>query len=308
MAQREQIYRLMLLAELLKRKQKGVSYDEAYDYLDRKFRDKGFDLKFSEKTFKRDREQIADILGIESSYSRTEKNFKITEMEIEEGTETVFDNILLIDAYRQTKGNSDIMLFEKRKARGLEHLNGILHAIQNKKIITFNYTKYWDEIPQKRVLEPYALKEFNYRWYLLANEKNKDDFKLKTFGLDRVSSLEITHSTFTKKTIDVDLLFKYSFGIISCLDEDPIEIVLSFDAVQGKYIKSLPLHHTQEIMSENAENLVIKLFLVPSFDFIQQILSHGDFVEVISPKNFKNQVVDKIDNMKKRYKKQKPMM
>lgn len=301
MAQREQIYRLMLLAELLKRKQKGVSYDEAYDYLDRKFRDKGFDLKFSEKTFKRDREQIADILGIESSYSRTAKNFKITEMEIEEETENVFDNILLIDAYRQTKGNSDIMLFEKRKARGLNYLNGILHAIQNCKIISFDYTKFWDTMSAKRVVEPYALKEFNYRWYLLANERNKDHFQIKTFGLDRISSLEISHSTFPKKKVNVDDLFKNSFGIISSAEETAMEIILSFDAVQGKYIKSLPLHHSQEIVSEDAESLIVKLFLVPTFDFVQQILSHGELVEVVLPKSLRDEIKGITTNMHKKY-------
>ena len=72
MAQREQIYRLMLLAELLKRKQKGVTYDEAYDYLDRKFRDKGFDLKFSEKTFKRKAIEAMMAFQLERKYSKEE--------------------------------------------------------------------------------------------------------------------------------------------------------------------------------------------------------------------------------------------
>ncbi|UOE37677.1 helix-turn-helix transcriptional regulator [Chryseobacterium oryzae] len=303
MAQVEQIYRFMMLADLFKRKKNGVSYKEAYDFLEKEFDKKGFELKFSEKTFKRDRTQIFELLEMESSYSRTDKNFKITEREYDLESENIVDNVLLIDAYRQTKGKSGIMLFQKRKARGLDHLNGLLHAIQNRKIISFDYHKFWEEKAEKRVVESYALKEFNDRWYLLANEKHKEGFLLKTFGLDRISALEIHHSTFKRQEIDAEEIFRNSFGIISTYGENPQKILLSFDAVQGKYIKSLPLHYSQEVVSENKEKLVIKLFLVPTFDFIQEILSHSELVEVISPKSLRNEVKDRIDMMREVYSK-----
>lgn len=299
MAKREQIYRLMLIAELLKRKPKGITYQEAKEYLEEKFHEKDWisELKFGEKTFERDRKLILELLGLESAFARSSKTFKIIDDETEVDSENVFDNIMLIDAYRQAKGNSEIMLFEKRKARGLNHLNGLLHAIQNTKIISLQYKKFWDANSQKRILEPYALKEFNYRWYLLANERSSKNLKIKTFGLDRVSDLEISNSSFVRKTMNVDDLFKNSFGIISSLDEKPLEIILSFDAVQGKYIKSLPLHHSQEIISDDEDKLIVKLLLVPTFDFVQQILSHGELVEVVSPKSFRNQMIMMIKQM-----------
>lgn len=290
MAKREQYFRLMSLAEIFKRKPQGVTYEEIYSYLERKFEEKGWleNFKFSEKTFKREREELLEILGIETVYKRSTNSYKIVEDELE--TENVFDNILLIDAYRQVRGNSEIMLFEKRKSRGLEHLNGILHAIQNKKKISFNYTKYWDEIPQKRVLEPYALKEFRYRWYLLANEKNGKDFQIKTFGLDRISDFEISNSSFKKENFNPNEVFQNSFGIISTLHETPEEIVISFTPHQGKYIKSLPLHHSQEILIDDANELRVKFNLIPTFDFEQELLQHSEHLKIISPKNFKDRM------------------
>ena len=290
MAKREQYFRLMSLAEIFKRKPQGVTYEEIYSYLERKFEEKGWleNFKFSEKTFKREREELLEILGIETVYKRSTNSYKIAEDELE--TENVFDNILLIDAYRQVKGDSEIMLFEKRKSRGLEHLNGILHAIQNKKKISFNYTKYWDEIPQKRVLEPYALKEFRYRWYLLANEKNGKDFQIKTFGLDRISDFEISSSSFKKENFNPNEVFQNSFGIISTLHETPEEIVISFTPHQGKYIKSLPLHHSQEILIDDANELRVKFNLIPTFDFEQELLQHSEHLKIISPKNFKDRM------------------
>lgn len=301
MAKLEQIYRLMLLAELFKTKKNGVTYNEAKSYLEKRFGEKEYELKFSEKTFQRDREQIFKLLEIESSYSRSDKKFKITDKEFDLESENVMDNILLIDAYKQVKENSGIMLFENRKARGLDHLNGLLHAIQNRKIISFNYKKFWEDEELKRVVEPYALKEFNNRWYLLANEKHKGNFKLKTFGLDRISWLEISNSSYSAKEINTEEIFKNSFGIISTFGEKPEEIILSFDPIQGKYIKSLPLHHSQEVMQDNENQLIIRLFLVPTFDFEQQILSQGELVEVVSPKSFREDIFRKIQQMKKIY-------
>ena len=290
MAKREQYFRLMSLAEIFKRKPQGVTYEEIYSYLERKFEEKGWleNFKFSEKTFKREREELLEILGIETVYKRSTNSYKIVEDELE--TENVFDNILLIDAYRQVRGNSEIMLFEKRKSRGLEHLNGILHAIQNQKIITLNYTKYWEGIPQKRTLEPYALKEFRYRWYLLANEKNGKDFQIKTFGLDRISDFEISNSSFKKENFNPNEVFQNSFGIISTLHETPEEIVISFTPHQGKYIKSLPLHHSQEILIDDANELRVKFNLIPTFDFEQELLQHSEHLKIISPKNFKDRM------------------
>ena len=290
MAKREQFLRLMHLAELFKRKPKGVTYEETKNYLERKFEEKGLleNFKFSEKTFKREREELFDILGIETIYKRSTNSYKIAEDELD--SETVFDNILLIDAYRQVKGNSEMMLFEKRKSRGLEHLNGILHAIQNQKIITLNYTKYWEGIPQKRILEPYALKEFRYRLYLLANEKDGKKFQVKTFGLDRISDLEISNSSFKKEKFNPNEVFQNSFGIISTLNENPEEIIISFTPHQGKYIKSLPLHSSQEVLVDDENELRIKLNIVPTFDFEQELLQHSEHLKIISPKNFKTRM------------------
>lgn len=303
MAKREQILRIMLIAELLKRKPKGITYQEAKNYLETKFEEKDLlsELKFSEKTFSRDRKMISEILGIESGFKRSTGNFQVIDEELEIETENVFDNILLIDAYRQNKGNSEIMLFEKRKSRGLEHLNGILHAIQNRIIISVQYTKYWEESPQKRILEPYALKEFKYRWYLLANEKNDKGFFVKTFGLDRITDLEITKSTFKKENFDATKIFQNSFGIISTLGQSPEEIILSFTKYQGKYIKSLPIHTSQEILIDNETELRIKLNLVPTFDFKQEILSYGENVIVISPRNFHNEMKLELEKLKLLY-------
>ena len=71
MAKLEQIHRLLYITELLKSKPNGITYEETKGFLEEKFQEKGFELKFSKKTFKRDRNLISEILGIESQYQKS---------------------------------------------------------------------------------------------------------------------------------------------------------------------------------------------------------------------------------------------
>lgn len=122
-----------------------------------------------------------------------------------------------------------IMYFEKRQASGLKNLEGIIHAIKNSKIISFQYTKPWEGVHRKRVVEPYVLKKFRNRWYLIANERDDKDFFIKTFGMDRIYDLDISNSSFRKKPVNIDAKFENSFGIISSLNKALKRITLNFN-------------------------------------------------------------------------------
>ena len=320
MAKLEQIQRLLYIAELLKSKPNGITYEETKNFLEEKFEEKAFELKFSEKTFKRDRNLIAEILGLESKYQKTLGTFALNNEELNLESESTLDDILLIDAYRKSKKNSKIVLFEKREPKGLYHFSELINAIKSHRVVSFTYQKYDENQPEKRVVIPYALKESQNRWYLLAtdfspeNKKSLEHFlstdekeefqkpKIKSFGFDRISNVEV-HRTRQLRFLNIlEESFKNSFGVSSTLDEIPQEIVLSFTPHQGKYIKSLPLHHSQEILTDDEKELRIKVTLSPTFDFNQEILSHGSNVTVISPESFRKHITNTIREMSENYK------
>lgn len=304
MAKLEQMYRLMQISQFLKSKPKGATYDEVQKHLEEKFYAESFDgeLAFSEKTFKRDRNLLQELFGIEIGFKRSTMTYQILDDAFSESSQTVFDNLLLANAYKQTVNHGEIMFFEKRQASGLNLLDGLVYAIKNSQIITFKYTKYWEGIPHKKVVEAYALKEFKNRWYLLANERDGKDFFIKTFGLDRISDLEISKSSFKKNQVDVEAMFVNSFGIISTMNEEPIKITLSFEPWQGMFVKSLPIHHSQRILVDNDKELKIELHLCPTYDFYQELLTHAERILAIEPKQVRKEYVrflqKGIDNFK----------
>lgn len=310
MAKNEQILRLKFIEILLReRKERGASYEEIEEYLEEKFADKdlGEELKFSKKTFERDKKSIAEILGFEISYSRKNNAYYISDEELENSQDSVFDNLLLVQAYRETKDKTDIMFFEDRKSRGLHHLHGLVHAIINRKVISICYQSFSMDHKNTVVLEPYALKEFRHRWYVLAKEFSRDASAssvtgaMKSYGLDRISELEIKKSTFKRENFDVAKEYNDLFGIISKNEHALEEVVLSFDAHQGKYIKSLPLHHSQEVLIDDEKEFQIKLTLYPTYDFEREVLSHGNRVKIIAPESFKNHLKKEVETMLKNF-------
>jgi predicted DNA-binding transcriptional regulator YafY len=132
------------------------------------------------------------------------------------------------------------------------------------------------------------------------------DGVFKTFGLDRISDLNMTRKKFEyPNDFNPEEKFKYSFGIITeGTKPDKIKRCLSHG--QADYIKSLPLHHSQRIVSENEKECVIELFMSPTYDFIMELLCIGQEVKVLEPESGKTGQIDhpipvQIDHLNLRY-------
>lgn len=67
-------------------------------------------------------------------------------------------------------------------------------------------------------------------------------------------------------------------------------------------INQCPIHYTQKIISENDSNL--KIIITKKWDrnLESKILSYGDDIQVIAPKEFRKKIISKIKKMKKGYK------
>jgi predicted DNA-binding transcriptional regulator YafY len=125
---------------------------------------------------------------------------------------------------------------------------------------------------------------------------------IKTFGLDRLTALEITHNPFKyPEKFEIEEYFRHCFGIISPANEEPVEVILSFNPDQGKYIKSLPLHESQQIIVDNVNELQIKLLIYTTFDFKMELLSYGESVKVLKPDSLIEEVKTSYTNSLLKY-------
>lgn len=294
MSKRGYISRYLLILKKLKTKPFS-SFDELQDYFENQLgylqmQDDLLNIGFSKRTFQRDIKEIRNIFGIDIGYSKSQKGYFISQNEMENmNFQRMIEAFDIFNSLNLAQDLKPFIHLEKRRPQGTENLYGLLHAIKNNLQIVFSYQKFWEEKSNIRTVEPYALKEFKNRWYIVAKDIN--DKEIKTFALDRLKNLDITKKTFDyPNAFDIDEDYYFSFGIISPKGMKPEEIILSFDPEQGKYIKSLPLHTTQEILIDNEKELQVKLKLFITFDFIMELLSFADNVKVIKPKKLINEI------------------
>jgi len=292
MSKRAYISRYLLIIKKLKAKPYSSKKD-LEEYLEKQserlqMEDENFIMGTSGKTISRDIKDIRTLFGVDIEYSKKEKGYFIHQNEM--GSMNFQRMMEAFDMFNSLNIAQDLTPFiymEKRKPQGTDNLYGLLHAIKNKLQIKFVYQKFWEDEISHRTAEPYALKEFKNRWYLMA--KDGKDAPVKSFGLDRLSELEITNQPFVfPATESIEENYRYCFGILSPNDEELQDIVLSFDPVQGKYIKSLPLHHTQQIIIDNEDELQVKLKLYVTHDFVMELLSFSDNMKVLKPASLAN--------------------
>lgn len=287
MSKRGYISRYLLILKKLKAKP-FCSYEELQSYIDNQvdylqMQDDTLNIGFSKRTLQRDIREISNIFGIDIEYSKSEKGYFISQSETENmNFQRMIEAFDMFNSLNLAQDLTPFIHLEKRKPQGTDNLYGLLHAIKNKFQIKFSYQKFWEEEISKRIVEPYALKEFKNRWYIMA--KDSKDNSIKSFALDRLTNLEITNKRFLyPDTYNIEQSYRYCFGIISPNNEEPQDIILSFDPFQGKYIKTLPLHDTQQILVDNNDELQIKLKLCVTQDLVMELLSFGDNMKVLKP-------------------------
>ena len=278
------------------RRNRYISSGELLEKVERELILSGFEGGFSKRTLQRDLKEIRQQLDISILYSKMYQGYYIPDDEnTGDMLEYLLEHINLLCALRMVGNVSDFMFTESRNVRGVENLFPLVHAIKKKLTIEFDYQKFTDKESVHRVVEPYALKEFNGRWYLLSREIDHNTERLvplKTWGLDRMVNLVVSGRKFD--SIDEEKLrkeFQDCFGIYSNKECEVEDVILSFDTLGGCYAASRPLHQTQEVLVDDEKEFRIRLRVRITWDFILELLSQTDNVTVISPSHLRETLI-----------------
>ena len=255
----------------------------------------GFEGGFSKRTLQRDLQKIRADLDLSINFSKSEGGYYIPNDEMQDGLlESLLEhiNLLSASALRTVENVSEFVFAEKREAQGMEWVYPLVRAIKGQRMVEFNYRKYTGGSGGRRKVEPYALKEFNGRWYLLSGEPGVPG-GVKTWGLDRMTDLRVLDEKFRHLEEDsITREFRDCFGIYSDHDKEVEEVVLSFSPLGGHYNASRPLHESQEVLVDNDQEYRIRLRLKITWDFIIELLSQSDNMTVIAPQHLKDTLAD----------------
>lgn len=260
----------------------------------------GIDFNVSTRTLERDINDICDIFRMNIEYSRSQRAYFIDEESFDPYyTEKLIQYLEIFHSLKMIDSIKEIFHFDHQKPLGTQHLSQLIAATKNRQIIHLIYNKNWENEQSECELLPLLLKEFKGRWYVLA--KRLIDGKIRTYSLDRVVSISLLNKHGAPPE-GVAHYFDNCFGIFSMDTLQPEEVVLRFTKEAGKYVKEAKLHASQEIISETDKEISIRLHLLITLDFIMELLSYGDSLEVISPQHLRTEMGKRLQKAADKYK------
>jgi predicted DNA-binding transcriptional regulator YafY len=167
--------------------------------------------------------------------------------------------------------------------KGIEYLQLLVDAIQEHRVLKLAYQSFARSEPKEHRIQPYFIKEYKGRLYLVAMDVAAGKMpKMLMFALDRFAKLQETYDRFKPDNIDTENYFKYTLGV-SYTSNEPQDIRLRFAAGQAAYVRSQPIHHSQEIISDKDAYTDIALRLVINTELKMIIAEYGSGVEVLAP-------------------------
>ena len=270
------------------------------------------------RTFHKWRIAIEEMFGliIENEQSGRYRYYIQNADELKNGSmrSWLFNTLTVSNLMLDSVSIKDKVLFEEIPD-GEQYLPDILEALKKNLVLGMTYQSFTRDEANSFEIEPYCLKAFKQRWYLVARSPYYN--KIMIYALDRVQWLGLTEKSFKyPKNFIPEEFFDDCFGIIADQNIKIETVKFKVSAGQANYLRSLRLHQSQhEIdlrslrlhqsqheIERTDEYSIFTVRLRPTFDFRQEILSQGSDIEVLEPKWFRDEIAEISKHMWNKYK------
>ena len=253
------------------------------------------------RTFHEQRKGIKEMFGVEIVCDRSHGNVYYVKnpevLEKQKVAKWLLHKYSIPQEFATFNSMKDRVLLEEIPL-GTTFLNPIIEAMQKNVELQIDYQRYESEQEEYNLQEfhvqPYALKVFNRRWYLLGYIKEKHD--LRTIALDRILDLKILSTSFElPEDFDARKYFANVVGIFVNNDLPVTKITIRAYGTQAEYLRSTPLHKSQaEGRSKYREfaEFTYRLCITP--ELVSQLLAMGDKVEVLEPEELREEMKEEL--------------
>jgi len=184
------------------------------------------------------------------------------------------------------------ILFEEIPS-GQKFLTAIIEAMRDSRTLELSYCSFWRTEASTFEVEPFCVKVFRQRWYLVARSVYDD--KIRIYALDRIEELRTTDNRFEYPAdFDAYGYFDNSFGIVVDGRYNVERVRVRIGGNQRDYVRTLPLHASQTESEITEDNSVFEYWLRPTVDFQQELLMHAvnadGEMEVLEPQWLREQM------------------
>ena len=250
-----------------------------------------FGKEYPRRTFNNHRAAIADLFGVEIVCDRSTNRYSLDECAVDRRqavdwlVNTFSVNSLLALGKERLSGRVSV----EDIPSGHKYLTRTMEAMMDRKELLLEYRKYSRDESESLHIHPYGVKEFAKRWYVVAwcVERNA----LRTYGMDRILSLEETGATFRlPKDFDLAAQFVFSYGPYLPEGRKPELIRLKAFGTEAAFLQDLPLHPSQTLVEQGDGYSVFRLYLIPTANLVMDLCRHGARIEVLEPASLREAV------------------
>lgn len=244
----------------------------------------------SRTTFNRHRTAVEEIFGIKIGCDADNYYYIVdaSQLHSDNVQQWMLSALTVSNIVGEARGLHDRILLENIPTEG-ELLRQVVEAMQRGVRITVSYRRYGRDDDSQWTLEPYCIKLFRRRWYLLC----KNSKGLMVLSFDRVTSLALTDESFAvDPDFDAESFFAEYFGVMTDSRIPLTRIVLRAYGNERFALRDLPLHPSQHLLEEAEDHVDFELRLRPTTDFLAHLLSRGRWVEVLSPNDIAQKISD----------------
>lgn len=241
---------------------------------------------------------IGDVFGIDIECDRRTNKYYI-DNEDDVGSNNIrkwlLDALALNNLLNEKASLKNRVLCEDRPS-GYRFLDTIIRAMHENRTLAVTYMGYTMSISRDFTLKPYFLREYKKRWYLYAGREDAEE--LHMYALDRMTDVTCGDSKFVMPS-DFNV-YDYFHGIYGprVYDSMQMETVrVKANASQSNYLRSLPLHYSQKEIETHDDYSIFEYCIAVDYDFIHDILSFGDSVEILSPESIRETFISISDRL-----------
>ena len=254
------------------------------------------------RTFHNHRQAIEEMFDINIECDKRDNTYYIADAEGMLGDKLkmwLLNSFSLNNVLQENVDMKNRIVFEEVPS-GIQFMDTIINAMRSGNVLVMEYQAYNWEQSKSVLLEPYFLKLFRHRWYLVG--VNREYKAFRSYSLDRVREISLSEDTFSfpRKFTPQDH-FRNSFGIIRDESLLPQRTVLRATISQAPYLRNLPLHSSQKEIAVTENYVDFELYISHTYDFVQELLSKGAALEVLEPRSLRDTIKDEIRNMQTLY-------
>ena len=180
----------------------------------------------------------------------------------------------------QAQDMSENILYEDIPL-GTQYLTSIVDAIRTRSQIKVTYHNFVRNEIYDFLLSPYCLKAFKQRWYV-AGCPSTHPTETRVYALDRIQKIELTNNEFIyPKKFNAHAFFAPYYGVFR--NANPKTIVIEANEKSTQFLRLLPLHASQKEIRQHLNYTYFEYFVAPTFDFIQELRTHGTDIRIVEP-------------------------